>query len=207
MLLNPKFQINPENLPSRFPAAEIKKREDDIRLLTEQLKQAENSLQIKNSELRRKEEIIEKLKRDILIMQQEFSNEKLNWVNERSRIQDNIKGFRTDMAVNRSRPTTGKNPELESLLNEKDKQIENYKNLLKNADINKHNYERRLKELRNELEKVAYDLNIERSKQNEEKFRKEVDHHKKMLKVKEDEVNRLKNAIQNLKKDFLGNSG
>lgn len=264
MLLNPKFQINPENLPGRFPAAEIKKREDDIRLLTEQLRQAENNLQIKNeqiehltkirseskeyneiperdskfadtrslessrdpknsqlaqiassniktmnemlenknAELRRKEEIISKLKKEILSMQQDFSKERYEWANEKSRIQDNVKDFRVDMTV-KSRPSTSKNPELESLLNEKDKQIENYKNMLKNADNTKHNYERRLKELRNELENVAYELNIERSKQGEEKFRKELEHHKKLLKAKDEELSKLKNALKNLKRDLL----
>ena len=265
MLLNPKFQINPENFPSKFPAAEIKKKEDDIRLLQEQLRQAENNLQIKNeqiehltkirsetkdfqeipereytehsfkqleaqkdakttqlaqiaskniktinemlenknAELKRKEELVDKLKKDIIVMQQEFSKEKMNWVNERSRIQDNVKEFKTDMTVTRSRPVSAKNPELESLLNEKDKQIENYKNLLRNADTNKHNYERRMKELRNELEKVAYELNIERSRQSEDKFKKEIEHQRKLLKAKDEELSRLKVAFQNLKREFL----
>lgn len=259
MLLNPKFAINPENLPSKFPAAEIKKKDDDIRLLQEQLRQSENNLQIKNEqiehltkmrsenkdyqeipereselpgqrdakttqmaqiasnnirtinemlenknlELRRKEEIVDRLKKDILNMQQEFSREKLEWVNERSRIQSGVKEFRTDMAVTRTRTVSGKNPELESLLHEKDKQIENYKNLLRNADSNKHGYERRMKELRNELEKVAYELNIERSKQSEDKFRKEIDHQRKLLKAKDEEMGKLKTALQNLKRDLL----
>ena len=268
MLLNPKFTINPENLPSKFPAAELKKKDDDIRLIQEQLRQAENNLQIKNEqiehltkmcsqgkeyqeiperestdqrfrlsdsqkdakttqlaqiasnniktinemlenknlELRRKEEIIDKLKRDIMAMQQDFSREKLTWINERSTIQDTTRDFRANMAVTRTKTVTGKNPELDSLLQEKDKQIENYKNLLRNADTNKHNYERRMKELRNELEKVAYELNIERSKQGEDKFRKEIDHQRKALKAKDEELNKLKTALQNLKRDLLSSN-
>lgn len=270
MLLNPKFNINPETLPGKFPSAEIKKKEEDIKLLQEQLRQAENSLKSKNEEiehltrisresrdlqyaperesqtgsirvtetqqkdqrssqlaliaskniktinemlenknfeLARKEEIIEKLKKDMMIMQHEFSKEKLGWVNERNKIQDNVRDIKTDMSITRTRTAKMRNPELDSLLIEKDKQIENYKVLLKNADTNKLTYEKRMKELRNELEKVAYELNIERSKHSEEKFRKEMDHHKKLLKAKDEELGKLKNALINLKREFLGANG
>ena len=64
-------------------------------------------------------------------------------------------------------------------------------------------YEKRLKELRNELEKVAYELNVERSKHSDEKFRKELEHQRKMMKAKDEELARLKNALQNLKRDLL----
>jgi chromosome segregation ATPase len=111
------------------------------------------------------------------------------------------------MNITRTRTAKMRSPELDSLLIEKDKQIENYKVLLKNADSNKLTYEKRMKELRNELEKVAYELNIERSKHSEEKFRKEMDHHKKLLKAKDEELGKLKNALINLKREFLGANG
>jgi calcium-binding protein CML len=257
MLLNPKFQIN-QDIP-KFPAAELKKREEDLKLLQEQLRQAENTLQIKNeqieqltkirtesrqeapvresqdfrlpdqdtrnsqlaqiaskniktinemlenknNELSRKEEHIEELKRKILIMQQEFSKEKLLWGNERAKLQDGVKEFKTDVAVTRTRTVHVKNPELESLLQQRDKEIENLKGLLKNSEGNKAGNEKRIKELRNELEKIAYELNIERSKHSDDKFRKEMDHMRKMMKAKDEELARLKNALQNLKRDLL----
>lgn len=262
MLLNPKFNVNVENAAPKFPAAELKKREEDIRLLQEQLRQAENGLKIKNeqieqltkirtdnkdfqdmpvresveqrtevysdprnsqlaqiaskniktinemlenkiNELARKDELVDELKKRILSMQQEFSREKMNWINEKGKIQENASGYKTEVNVSRTRTVHVKNPELEGLLHQRDKEIENYKNLLKNAEGNKLMYERRLKELRNELEKVAYELNVERSKQSDEKFRKEIEHQKKLLRGKDEELARLKNALQNLKRDLL----
>lgn len=262
MLLNPKFNVNAENAAPKFPAAELKKREEDIRLLQEQLKQAENGLKIKNeqieqltrirsdnkdfqdkpvresverrsadyedpknsqlaqiaskniktinemlenkvNELARKDELVDELKRRILNMQQEFGREKMNWINEKGKIQENVVGYKTEMNVTRTRTAHVKNPELEGILMQRDKEIENYKNLLKNAEGNKTMYERRLKELRNELEKVAYELNVEKSKHSDEKFRKEIEHQKKLLRGKDEELARLKNALQNLKRDLL----
>ena len=188
---------------------EIRTIENDLKnsqlaqIASKNIKTINEMLENKNNELSRKEEIVEELKRKILMMQQEFSQEKLNWVNEKSRIQDNVKEFKTDMTVTRTRTVHMKNPELESILQQRDKEVESLKGLLKSAEGNKQMYERRLKELRNELEKVAYELNVERSKHSDDKFRKELDHQRKMMKAKDEELARLKNALQNLKRDLL----
>lgn len=157
----------------------------------------------KNSQLDRKEEIVTRLKKEILDQQAAATRE----VNKLSEEIEELR--RGQLAANHvpsqsfRSPGLGYRPEVDQLLNNKDSRITQLASNLEASRKAKEMADKRIDELNRELEKLRYELNIERTQNSSIQLTKELTKLRTTLKTRDKELGNLKAAFEQLKKDLV----
>lgn len=157
----------------------------------------------KNNQLDRKEEIVTRLKKEILDQQAAATRE----VNKLSEEIEELR--RAQLAANpvpsqsfRS-PGLGYRPEVDQLLNNKDSRITQLASGLEASRKAKEMADKRIDELNRELEKCRYELNIERTQNSSVQLTRELTKLRTTLKTRDKELAKLKEAFEQLKNDLV----
>ena len=157
----------------------------------------------KNNQLDRKEEIVTRLKKEILDQQAAATRE----VNKLSEEIDGLR--RGQLAANPApsqsfrSPGLGYRPEVDQLLNNKDSRITQLASNLEASRKAKEMADKRIDELNRELEKLRYELNIERTQNSSVQLTKELTKLRTALKTRDRELAKLREAFEQLKKDLV----
>mmetsp|Transcript_25522 Transcript_25522/g.44493 ORF Transcript_25522/g.44493 Transcript_25522/m.44493 type:complete len:2210 (+) Transcript_25522:2881-9510(+) len=161
----------------------------------------------KNAALDRKEDIIGKLKQDILIIQEQATGEITRLTNElHSQTTGVVGNLRTAIDVTSakaSRPSASYRPDLDALLMDKDTRLAQLASQMKAALAAKERLEGQLSQARGELDRVQYELRSEQAQNTHVALNRELTKARQLLKAKDNELKGLKTSMEMLKKDLL----
>lgn len=165
----------------------------------------------KNDQLERKEKIIDEMKGQ-LVKQKEQAAVEISRLTEEIRsqsvgplynLQEAIEVTTAKVTRKESSSASRYNPKLDQLLHEKDQRIAFLVGQFEASKRSKDEKEKRLNELRRELDRVNYELNMEKAANNTTQVSGDMSRIKKQLDDKNRELIALKKSFKALRDDLL----
>jgi Ca2+-binding EF-hand superfamily protein/chromosome segregation ATPase len=167
----------------------------------------QDMLDNKNAALERKQEIIDRLKQDMLYIQEQATAEITRLTNELHMQTTGVLGnLRTAIDVTSakaSRPSTSYRPDYEPLLMDKDTRLAQLASNLKATSNAKERLEGLLSQAKGEIDRLQYELRNEQAQNTHVALTRELTKARQQLKTKDSELKGLKTSMEMLKKDLL----